>query len=86
MRPPGSGRVRRPRRGANTGGDAYGQYIARIKDDEAADAFAETTGGGRRMVLIVGESAAGKTRWPRRPSVREAARTRSLSSPALTVA
>jgi tetratricopeptide (TPR) repeat protein len=54
---------------ADTGTGAYPPYVARDRDAELAEALSEATSGGRRVVLVVGDSAAGKSR-----SAAEAAR------------
>ncbi len=47
---------------ADTGSTPYGAYVKRDKDGAVSDALAEAIAGGRRIVLIVGDSAAGKSR------------------------
>jgi hypothetical protein len=47
---------------ADTGSDAYGPYVTRDNDRQLAAALQDACDGGRRLVLVVGDSAAGKSR------------------------
>jgi hypothetical protein len=47
---------------ADTGSDAFAGYVTRDKDTVLADALANARDGGPPVVLVVGDSAAGKSR------------------------
>jgi Trypsin-like peptidase domain len=44
------------------GSSSYVEYVSRDKDAELGDALARATTGGQRVVLVVGDSAVGKSR------------------------
>jgi hypothetical protein len=47
---------------ADTGSDARAKYVPRTTDTELASALTEAPGDGHRLVLVIGDSASGKSR------------------------